>query len=103
MHKRGFAGMIKLHYDKSEMELKVRMGTDSGKQGVVKDMKSLSGGERSYTTVCFMLALANVVSSPFHCMDEFDVFMDAINRRVRHIATLQSMCLHACALPSSSL
>ncbi len=83
MNRRGFVGSIKLDYKEEKMELRVRMGDDNNKRNVVKNMKSLSGGERSFTTVCFMLALARVISSPFHCMDEFDVFMDAINRRVR--------------------
>jgi hypothetical protein len=42
----------------------------------------LSGGERSYTTVAFTLALGGQTDMPFRAMDEFDVFMDAINRRV---------------------
>ena len=85
MCRRGFVGGIKLDKKRNEMELKVRLGPDKNKKDEVKDMKSLSGGERSFTTLCFMLALANVISSPFHCMDEFDVFMDAINRRVSHL------------------
>ena len=34
----------------------------------------LAGGERSFTTLCFLLALACEVVSPFHALDEFDVF-----------------------------
>jgi hypothetical protein len=49
----------------------------------MKDLKSLSGGERSFTGVSFVLALGKEVRTPFFAMDEFDVFMDAVNRRVR--------------------
>eukprot|EP00955_Chlamydomonas_euryale_P117909 366505-Chlamydomonas_euryale.AAC.12 len=48
----------------------------------VRDLKQLSGGERSYSTVSFLLAIGEWTETPFRCMDEFDVFMDAINRRV---------------------
>ncbi len=85
-------------HDAEKLELKVDMdGGSSNKRSVVKDMKSLSGGERTYTSVCFIMALANVISAPFHCMDEFDVFMDAINRRVKcHAAHACSCLCQAC-------
>ncbi len=43
----------------------------------------LAGGERSFTMLAFISALISVVGSPFHCMDEIDVFMDSINRLAR--------------------
>lgn len=48
----------------------------------VNDMRSLSGGERSFSTVCFILALWEITESPFRCLDEFDVYMDMHNRSI---------------------
>lgn len=39
------------------------------------DVRSLSGGERSYSTVAFILALWDCIQLPFYFLDEFDVFM----------------------------
>uniref|UniRef100_A0A1I7WRV7 SMC_N domain-containing protein n=1 Tax=Heterorhabditis bacteriophora TaxID=37862 RepID=A0A1I7WRV7_HETBA len=52
------------------------------KDDVVQDLKGLSGGERSYTTACFIMALWDTMEAPFRCMDEFDVFMDMVNRKL---------------------
>ncbi|RHY13795.1 hypothetical protein DYB36_007959 [Aphanomyces astaci] len=46
----------------------------------VNDMKQLSGGERSFTQVSLLMALGECIECPFRVMDEFDVFMDSINR-----------------------
>jgi len=46
------------------------------------DVKALSGGERSYCTICLLLALGEKLENPFRIMDEFDVFLDAKARRL---------------------
>ena len=47
-----------------------------------RDMKTLSGGEKSYSTISLVLALWSQIQPPFRILDEFDVFMDSLNRRI---------------------
>ncbi|XP_050101475.1 structural maintenance of chromosomes protein 6-like [Anopheles aquasalis] len=49
-------------------------------KGAVCTTDALSGGERSYTTVAFLIALWSCVDTPFFILDEYDVFTDRINR-----------------------
>ena len=49
-----------------------------GNKAAFNDMRALSGGERSFSTVCFILSLWSIAESPFRCLDEFDVYMVVI-------------------------
>jgi structural maintenance of chromosomes protein 6 len=55
------------------------------------DVKQLSGGERSFTTLCLLLSLGHVIDTPFRILDEYDVFMDENVRKI----TLNSIKEHA--------
>lgn len=53
------------------------------------DARSLSGGERSFSTVAFVLSLWQHCASPFKLMDEIDVFMDMVTRRISYNALIR--------------
>ena len=79
MQAKGQAGQIEVNYEESQLIIKLKDGTNTR---AITDTRALSGGERSYSTLAFNLALGDESDSPFRAMDEFDVFMDAVNRRI---------------------
>jgi hypothetical protein len=46
------------------------------------DVFEYSGGERSYTTICLLLALGESLETPFRILDEFDVILDVQARKL---------------------
>ncbi|KAF9970519.1 Structural maintenance of chromosomes protein 6 [Actinomortierella ambigua] len=90
---RGYTG--DLDFQHPEKRLVVRVETEdqrTAKAGVSrdKDPKSLSGGEKSFSTICLLLAMWESMSASIRCLDEFDVFMDAVNRRISMRMLIQS-------------
>lgn len=63
---------------------------EDGQLHVTEDIRALSGGERSFTTLSFMLALGECMDIPFRIMDEFDVFMDEANRRASYETLIEA-------------
>ncbi|NWV42847.1 SMC6 protein, partial [Grantiella picta] len=77
---RGCSGNI--IFDHKNETLSITVQPREEEKASSSDLRSLSGGERSFSTVCFILSLWNISESPFRCMDEFDVYMDMVNRRI---------------------
>uniref|UniRef100_A0A668AI50 Structural maintenance of chromosomes protein 6 n=1 Tax=Myripristis murdjan TaxID=586833 RepID=A0A668AI50_9TELE len=77
---RGYTGSMTFDHKNETLSITVQPG--AGNKADLSDMRSLSGGERSFSTVCFVLSLWAITEAPFRCLDEFDVYMDMVNRRI---------------------
>ncbi|XP_011027956.1 PREDICTED: structural maintenance of chromosomes protein 6B-like isoform X2 [Populus euphratica] len=78
---KGISGSIKISYEEKTLKVEVKMPQDASCSSV-RDTRGLSGGERSFSTLCFALALHQMTEASFRAMDEFDVFMDAVSRKI---------------------
>ncbi|GAX20801.1 hypothetical protein FisN_7Hh114 [Fistulifera solaris] len=75
-----FHGGVTFDHEKESLDLQVSKSSD--KKAASKDVKNLSGGEKSYTQMCLILALGEKLETPFRVLDEFDVFLDAPTRKL---------------------
>ena len=75
--KPGCGGGLDVDYTNRTLTMNVQM-----KNKTVTNINGLSGGERSFTTLALTLAMGELSESPFRAMDEFDVFMDEVARKV---------------------
>jgi chromosome segregation ATPase len=78
---RAFRG--KLQIDHRQKRLAIKVEPDPAAQRTAgRNTKTLSGGEKSYSSICLLLSIWEAMGSPIRCLDEFDVFMDNINRAI---------------------
>jgi len=92
LSKKGHAGELQFEHADERLTLSVRRNNqDTAGGSETKDARSLSGGERSYTTLSFELAMWEFCATPFRALDEFDVYMDDTYRKIA-VDTLMELC-----------
>ncbi|KAK4228164.1 hypothetical protein QBC38DRAFT_389391 [Podospora fimiseda] len=78
---RGFRGKLLLDHERKALDLQVEPDKTE-KRAKGRSTKTLSGGEKSFSSICLLLAIWEAMGSPLRCLDEFDVFMDNVNRAI---------------------
>lgn len=86
LHEPLLQGKLEFDVERGTLEIKVKPQKAENTETKQVDTSSLSGGEKSFSTVCFILALWQEAALPFHFLDEFDVFM--VSAALRHASWL---------------
>ena len=79
LSERGFRGKLQIDHKKRAMDIAVEPDITK-RDGAGRSAKTLSGGEKSFSQICLLLSIWDAMGVPIRCLDEFDVFMDAVNR-----------------------
>lgn len=75
---RGFLGELRFGFAEKTLTMLVQTPVDQKPRTV----ESLSGGEKSFTQIALLLAIWRVMDLRIRGLDEFDVFMDSVNRTI---------------------
>ncbi|ODQ79032.1 hypothetical protein BABINDRAFT_162101 [Babjeviella inositovora NRRL Y-12698] len=78
LHQRGFDGELVFDHKKQLLQMHVSKDGSSNFRAV----DSLSGGEKSFTQIALLLAIWQPMRAKIRGLDEFDVFMDSVNRKM---------------------
>lgn len=81
LSERDFRGRLILDHEQHTLDVQVEPDKTS-KNAAARNTKTLSGGEKSFSSICLLLAIWEAMGSPLRCLDEFDVFMDNVNRAI---------------------
>ncbi|KAJ4255049.1 Structural maintenance of chromosomes protein 6 [Fusarium torreyae] len=81
LSERGFRGKIDLDHRARKVVLQIEPD-ETRKSSAGRNTKTLSGGEKSFSSICMLLSIWEAIGSPIRCLDEFDVFMDNVNRAI---------------------
>lgn len=75
---RDFSGSLDFDNEKKALRVFVQTRNDV----TARDVDTLSGGEKSYSQISLLLATWKPMKSRVIALDEFDVFMDQVNRTI---------------------
>ncbi|CAG8952506.1 hypothetical protein HYFRA_00009609 [Hymenoscyphus fraxineus] len=81
LSERAFRGKLTIDHKARLLDVHVEPD-ETTKSGKGRETKTLSGGEKSFSSICLLLALWEAMGAPLRCLDEYDVFMDDVNRDV---------------------
>lgn len=81
LRERRFRGQLMINHRGKQLSLRVEP-EKTEKSGQGRNTKTLSGGEKSFSSICLLLSIWESMGAPLRCLDEFDVFMDNVNRAV---------------------
>ena len=92
----GFVGEVRLRaseegYQKYRLELYTKFH-DGDEELQILDAKVQSGGERSVSTILFLIALQQLTPAPFRVIDEINQGMDPTNERRVFKQLVQEAC-----------
>jgi len=89
LSERAFRGRLDINHTTHTLDIRVEPDITK-KSAAGRESKTLSGGEKSFCTICVLLALWEAMGAPIRCLDEFDVFMDNVNRDVSMTMMIQA-------------
>ncbi|KAG5995721.1 hypothetical protein E4U54_002791 [Claviceps lovelessii] len=81
LSERGFRGKIDLDHRNRRVNIHIEPD-ETRRSSTGRNTKTLSGGEKSFSSICMLLSVWEAIGSPIRCLDEFDVFMDNVNRAI---------------------
>lgn len=80
-----------LRLDKSCLCLCVCQVSFTGKQGEMREMQQLSGGQKSLVALALIFAIQKCDPAPFYLFDEIDQALDAQHRKA--VSGIISQCI----------
>lgn len=83
LRQRDFEGDLQINHEDETMIVRSSRKGQGTKAGAgEKDIKGLSGGEKSFSQIALLLAVWSAMSCHIRGLDEWDVFMDEVTRSV---------------------